>query len=117
MRNYLSNALVVGVLFLLGGCQTGTSPGMFSSYSSSPSSPPSPPSPFFSSGMSLAQTVQNALSRSEDPVIARVHVETNQNIVILSGYVKKIRQSDVAEQIARQVSGGQNVQNNIIIRQ
>jgi hyperosmotically inducible periplasmic protein len=67
--------------------------------------------------MTLAQSVQDALAGQDDPVLARVHVNTNQNTVILSGYVKKIRQSDTAEQIARQVPGVQNVVNNLIVRQ
>jgi len=67
--------------------------------------------------MTLGQAVQDALLRSGDPVISQVHVDTNQNVVILSGYVKKIRQSDTAEQIARQVPGVQNVENNLIVRQ
>lgn len=108
MQKYLSNAIVAGVLLLLVGCQTDTGHRLFSSYPSYSSR---------SSGMTLAQSVQDALIRSEDPVIAQVHVQMNQNIVILSGYVKKIRQSDIAEQIARQVPGVQNVQNNMIVRQ
>lgn len=112
MQKCLNNAIVVGVLLLLVGCQNGTGTGFFNSYPS-----PHSFSSFSSSGMTLAQAVQDALRRSEDPVIAQVHVETNQNMVILSGYVKKIRQSDAAEQIAQQVAGTQNVQNNIIVRQ
>ncbi len=108
MQKYLINTTVAGVLLLLAGCQTGTGTGLFRSYPSYPS---------YSSQMNLAQSVQEALMRNEDPVIAQVHVAMNQNMVILSGYVKKIRQSDVAEQIARQVAGPQNVQNNIIVRQ
>jgi hyperosmotically inducible protein len=107
MQKYLINTTIAGALLLLAGCQTGSGPGLFSSY---PSYPP------YSSRMNLAQSVQDALIRNGDPVIAQVRVETNQNIVILSGYVKKIRQSDVAEQIAGQVAGPQNVQNNIIVR-
>ena len=111
MRKYLNYAFVAGIILLLVGCQsTTTGTSLFSSYPSFPSFSSSP-------GMNMAQTVQNALSRSEDPFVARVHVETNQNTVILTGYVKKIRQSDVAEQIARQSSRGLNVQNNIIVRQ
>nr|WP_238584599.1 BON domain-containing protein [Legionella worsleiensis] len=71
----------------------------------------------YPSTMNLAQSVQDALLRQPDPVVAQVHVTTNQNTVILSGYVKKIRQSDTAEQIARQVTGVQAVQNNLIVRQ
>ena len=55
--------------------------------------------------------------RSGDPAIAQVHVETNQTTVILRGYVKKIRQSDTAEQVARQVPGVTMVENRIIVRQ
>jgi osmotically-inducible protein OsmY len=67
-------------------------------------------------GMTLNQSVQDALMRSGDPYIAQVHVDTQKDIVILSGYVKKIKQSDVAEQIARQVPGVKMVENNIIVR-
>jgi hypothetical protein len=109
MKKYLNFGILAGFL-LLAGCQTRNSGngGLFTGdlFNSSPTY-----------GMSLAQSVQNALVRSEDPVIANVHIETNQNKVILSGYVKKIRQSDVAEQIARQVPGVQAVENNLIVRQ
>jgi osmotically-inducible protein OsmY len=101
MQKRVLNALVAGFFLLLAGCQSTTVGTMFSPYPA---------------GMSLAQSVQDALARNEDPVIAQVHVETNQNTVILSGYVKKIRQSDVAEQIAHQVPGVQTVENNIILR-
>ena len=104
MQKNLINVILAGFLFLLAGCQTNTlgTTNLFS---------PFPPA------MPLSQTVQDALMRSGDPVVAQVRVETMQNTVILSGYVKKIRQSDVAEQITRQVPGVQNVQNNIIVRQ
>ncbi|KGP62539.1 hypothetical protein EP47_11095 [Legionella norrlandica] len=104
MLKYLLSALISVFLVLVSGCQTHTTAGsgLFS--------------PTYPSGMTLAQSVQEALIQSNDPVIAQVRVETNQNTVILSGYVKKIRQSDIAEQIARNVQGVQMVQNNIIVR-
>lgn len=111
MQKYLIKAMIAGVLVILAGCQTNSGQGVFSSNPGNPSFSP------FSPSMSLAQSVQEALMRSDDPVIAQVHVQTNQNMVILSGYVKKIRQSDVAEQIAGRIAGPQNVQNNIIVRQ
>lgn len=105
MQKFFINIIAVFFLFLLAGCQSNRSnPNLFS------------PFPFASSA-NLAQTVQDALLRSEDPVIARVQVQTRQDVVVLTGYVKKIRQSDIAEQIARQVPGVQSVENNIIIRQ
>lgn len=106
MQKYLLKMMAAGLVLLLVGCQTnnGTST-VFN------------PFPLPQSNVSLAQSVQDALILSDDPVIAQVRVATNQNVVILSGYVKKIRQSDVAEQIARKVPGVQNVQNNLIVRQ
>ncbi|OEH47485.1 hypothetical protein lpari_01500 [Legionella parisiensis] len=55
--------------------------------------------------------------RHDDLAVSQVHVQTRQDVVILSGYVKKIRLSDTAEQIARQVPGVRSVENHIIIRQ
>ncbi|KTD62691.1 BON domain-containing protein [Legionella shakespearei] len=104
MQKKSIQSIVVGMLFLLTGCMNNSvgTPSLFS------------PAP---AGMTLTQSVQDALAGQDDPVLARVHVTTNQNTVILSGYVKKIRQSDTAEQIARQVPGVQNVVNNLIVRQ
>ncbi|MFI4919575.1 MAG: BON domain-containing protein [Legionellales bacterium] len=106
MRNYLLRAIVAGFLFSLAGCYSETMTPGFSSYPAFPAS-----------NVTLVQSVQDALNGSGDPVIAQVHVETHQNNVVLTGYVKKIRQSDVAEQIAHKVPGVQHVDNNIIVRQ
>ncbi|KTC88601.1 BON domain-containing protein [Fluoribacter dumoffii] len=106
MQKYLLNTLVVFFLFSLTGCQSNQATStLFAPFT--PSMAPS---------ANLSQTVQEALMRNDDPVIANVHVQTRQDVVILTGYVKKIRQSDVAEQIARQVPGVRAVENNIIIR-
>lgn len=113
MHKYLLTALISLGIIALAGCQNTSSPSVFGSNPFSSSFAPYSSS----SGMTLAQSVQDALMRSGDPVMSQVHVETNQNVVILSGYVKKIRQSDMAEQIARQVPGVQNVQNRMIVRQ
>jgi len=103
MRKYLLNVLGLGCLLLLVGCQSTTTVGNLFT-----------PTP---SGPGLAQAVQDELMRNPDPVIAQVQVVTQRNVVILSGYVKKIRQSDVAEQMARNVPGVQTVENHIIVRQ
>lgn len=108
MRGNLLKVAVVGCMFLLSSCQTGTttSNSVGNVFSFAP-----PPAE-----VNLAQSVQDALIRSGDPVIGQVRVQSVQNTVMLSGYVKKIRQSDVAEQIARQVPGVQSVDNRIIVR-
>lgn len=111
MSNYLFKAIIAGFFVLLSGCQTSgpsratgqMNNNFFGSY-------PAPEN-------NLAQSVQQALLRSNDPVLAQINVKTSQNIVILSGYVKKIRQSDVAEQISRKVPGVQTVENHLIVRQ
>ncbi|GAN18209.1 periplasmic protein [Legionella pneumophila] len=102
MLKCLSSVIIVFLILFTAGCQTNTVSNMFI-----PSNP---------SGMTLAQSVKDSLMESNDPVINQIHVESNQNVVILSGYVKKIRQSDIAEQIARQVQGVQLVENRIIVR-
>lgn len=104
--------LIGGLVLLLAGCQSTSNvrPAPFFI------NPFNNHSSFAPAQSSLAQSVQSALMRSEDPMIAQVHVEARQNIVVLSGYVKKIRQSDTAELIARQVPGVQSVENRIIIR-
>ncbi|HRD69792.1 MAG TPA: BON domain-containing protein [Legionella sp.] len=101
MRNYLYT-VIAGLILLLAGCSTTNTGNIFHSVPS---------------GMTLTQSVQDALAGSDDPVIAQIHVETNQNVVTLSGYVRKIRQSDTAEQITREVPGVQSVENHLIVRQ
>lgn len=109
MQKCLLNTLIAVFLVFLAGCQS--NPGQPTNLFPNPfSSQP------FAPQMSLSQSVKDALMRQDDPVIGQVRVESQQNVVILSGYVKKIRQSDVAEQIARQVPGVQSVENRIIIR-
>lgn len=103
--------LVVSLLFCLTGCETTSGPGSASQNNGFLAfTPPQPQA-------SLAQSVQDALVRSGDPVIAQVRVQENQSQVILTGYVKKIRQSDMAEQLARRVPGVKSVENHLIVRQ
>jgi hyperosmotically inducible protein len=109
VRHYLRNVTLVGFMFLLVGCHTQSNYPMSHGISPYPT--------FLPTQMTLTQSVQDALAGSDDPVIAQVHVEEINNRVILTGYVKKIRQSDTAEQIARQVPGIQSVENHLIVRQ
>lgn len=110
MQRYLLTTFIASLLLLLSGCQSnrGTAPNsMF----------PMPfGGPMGAAPMSLAESVQEAFMQNDELAVAKIRVETNQNVVILSGYVRKIRQSDTAEQIARQVPGVQSVVNHIIIR-
>ncbi len=64
----------------------------------------------------LTQRVQRGLYMSEDPVVANLHAESIQGTVVLTGFVKKIKQSDEAQQIAQSTPGAREVKNNIIVR-
>ncbi len=102
MHKKISITVIAGLFLVLAGCQSNNVANIFSPYPA---------------GMSLTQSVEDALMGSNDPVIAQVHVTTNQREVTLTGYVKKIRQSDTAEQIAKEVPGVGSVVNHLIVRQ
>ncbi len=104
MQKYKINSIAVVLIGLLAGCHARTL-SMGPTFNSFPSI-----------NQNMAQSVQDALSRNPDPQVAQVHASMNQNTIILTGYVKKIRQSDTAEQIAHQVAGAQSVENNIIVK-
>ncbi|MFJ1267158.1 BON domain-containing protein [Legionella lytica] len=110
MRNCMFKVLVAGVFGLLVGCQS--NPGKPASLFGAPFANPS----FAPAQGDLTQSVQEALMRNDELAVAPIRVETRQSVVILSGYVKKIRQSDTAELIARQVPGVHSVENRIIVR-
>lgn len=113
MKKLAASAIAGCCMVLLSGCQT-TSPNQMGATSMGGLGPLFTPYP---QAVTLSQSVQDAFYRTGDPVLAKIRVETNQTTVILTGYVKKIRQSDMAEQIAHQVPGVQNVVNNLIVRQ
>ena len=94
------------VIFLLTACQSGSNLGSSFLF----------PSPFFPPTQDLRQSVEEALMQNDELAVSRIHVEAEQRKITLSGYVKKIRQSDTAEQIARNVSGVKEVENNIIVK-
>lgn len=103
MFKSLVRLFALGMVFFLAGCQTSSVPAGFFTYTPAPR-------------MNLEQSVKLAFMRSGDPVVSQVRVETHDKTILLSGYVKKIRQSDLAEQIARQVPGVQQVENQVIVR-
>ena len=71
---------------------------------------------FLSSDDQLVEEIQQRYMMTGDPVLSQVQVEAMNRHVILSGYVKKIKQSDMAELLARQVQGVDSVENNIIVK-
>lgn len=105
MQKIILKTLIMGFLFLLVSCQAGPVKSIEHTFQSLGTPRPT-----------LAESVKDALSRNPDPMIAQVQVTNSPEAIILSGYVKKIRQSDTAEQIAHQVPGVQAVANRIIVR-
>ncbi len=106
MQRYLVILMFVSLNLILSGCSNNTN----SSFSQGFSAPFGNPMP------NNVEAVQDALREQDDPQLAQIRVEPYQNKVVLSGYVKKIKQSDTAELIARQVAGNDNVENRIIVR-
>lgn len=114
MQKHLLNACIVILVLFVVGCQSNPMGGGTTLFSSPFGNSNNPG---FAPQMSLAQSVQEAFMRNDQLSVAPIHIQTRQNVVILSGYVKKIRQSDTAEQIARQVPGVESVENHLIVRQ
>ncbi len=102
MYKHLTFAFLAMLVMAVSGCQMGTGPGLFFS---------------MPSDATLTTRVQQALYSSDDPIIANVRAQGLEGTIVLTGYVKKIRQSDEAESIARNVPGVRSVENHIIVRQ
>ena len=83
------------------GCQTIPREGIFSPRSND---------------TTLTTAVLENMLNDENLSTVTVHVETVNGVVQLTGYVKTIRQSDMAEELARKTPGVKSVQNNIIVR-
>lgn len=106
MQKQLLNGALIALFLLLAGCQTAGGPQFFNPADSV----------FAPQSFTLTQAVQDALAGSGDPALARVMVQSEGHRVFLRGYVKKIRQSDMAEMITRKVPGVETVDNLIIVR-
>jgi osmotically-inducible protein OsmY len=106
-HRYLITLLAASFLFIA-GCQNVNGP-------SSPGAPLG-----FLQPQSNDERITNAILESmlNNEVVSniKVRVQTTDGVVMLSGYVKTIRQSDVSEEIARRTPGVKSVQNNIIVR-
>jgi hyperosmotically inducible protein len=66
--------------------------------------------------VAITDAVTQALMNNQELSIYRFNVVSMNGDVTISGYVRKIRQSDLAESIATKVAGVKTVRNNIIVR-
>ncbi|KTD24722.1 phospholipid binding protein [Legionella lansingensis] len=101
MRRYIQVVLVGALFVLIASCQMISSPSIFNPRLSD---------------QAITNSVYQAFADSKILSDVPVHVETHQGNVLLSGYVKTIRQSDTAQDVATKVPGVRGVQNNIIVR-
>lgn len=92
--------LFLSLSILLAGCQT------MMDYKPS----------FLQNDNDIVNAVKTSFSQNELLSDTTIQVYSEHGVVSLSGYVQKIRQADVAEQLAGQTPGVKSVQNNIIIR-
>ena len=99
---FLTLIIILNLCFMA-GCQTGSVPYPFNTSSQT-------------TDERITTTVLESMLTNELVSNLNIHVETLNGIVILSGYVKTIRQSDTSEEIARKTPGVKSVQNNIIVR-
>ena len=65
---------------------------------------------------SITAAIHEEMSHNDYLSALNIHVETNQHVVLLSGYVKTIRQSDTVEALATKTPGVKSVQNDLIVR-
>jgi hyperosmotically inducible periplasmic protein len=105
-RSYFHFILVAVSLVLLSSCQQ-TTPGI-----NQPMLFTSPQS----NDERITTAVLESMLNNEYVSNLKIHVVTQNSVVMLSGYVKTIRQSDTSEEIARRTPGVKSVVNNIIVR-
>jgi hyperosmotically inducible protein len=65
---------------------------------------------------SITTSVQHALTNNNQLTGLPIEIAVDRNMVQLNGYVKTIRQSDVAAEVVSKVHGVKYVQNNLIVR-
>jgi hyperosmotically inducible protein len=104
MRNVYRGVILGLGLSLLSGCNT------------LPQSVNIFPPVMQSSDAGITDAVTQALLDNQELSIYRFNIVTTNGVVNIGGYVRKIRQSDLAESIASKVPGVKSVMNNIIVR-
>lgn len=72
--------------------------------------------PFQANDESLQAAVSETLQHHKALRDTPLHVEVANGVVYLSGYVKTIRQSDTAADLAGKINGVKYIQNDIIVR-
>lgn len=69
----------------------------------------------YSTDSKVTANVKMKLAQSDQVSVSRVHVETDNGVVLLSGFAKDQHQRRIAGKIAQSVKGVKSVKNNIVI--
>ncbi|WP_131782061.1 BON domain-containing protein [Legionella gresilensis] len=102
MKNCFKIAVIATLLMSLFGCQN----NILSSNSV----------PFMNSDSAIIDSVRATFANNNQLAGIPIEIQSTNGIVELSGYVKTIRQSDTALELATKVPGVKGVQNNLIVR-
>lgn len=102
MKKYYPLLAIGAVLCLSTGCQSVPGNSLFVSQATSDNA--------------ITASINNTFANNAQLAGIPVHVETNHGSVLLTGYVKTIRQSDVAGDLATKTPGVKAVENNLIVR-
>jgi hyperosmotically inducible periplasmic protein len=104
MKNCFKIAVITTLMMLLFGCQNNN---MLSSGNI----------PFMmNSDAAITDSVRATFANHTQLAGIPIDVQSTNGIVELSGYVKTIRQSDTALELATKVPGVKGVQNNLIVK-
>lgn len=101
MFKHYRNLIIAACIVTLVGCQNLTPDDFFKSHPTD---------------TSITTSILETMLNDENLSTVKVHVETNDGVVMMTGYVKTIRQSDTAEDIAKKTPGVKSVKNNIVVR-
>ncbi len=94
--------LLLAICFaLMTGCHQATHENLFN---------------FQSNDVGITTSILETMLNDENLSNLTIHVSTTNGVVTLTGYVKTIRQSDTAEEVARKTPGVTSVQNDIVVR-
>lgn len=104
MRRICRNIFVAASLLFLAACQT-SQPIMGNNLFQTKSD-----------DTTVTAAVNEAFMKNKSLARLPIQVQTMNGTVALSGYVRTIRQSDTAQDVAGKVPGVKMVQNNLIVR-
>ena len=100
MRNFYKGLILATGLATLVGCQSNNN-GLFMAQPTD---------------ASITNTINDSIVHDQNLARTKIHVQTMNGNVMLTGRVKTIRQSDTASAIAKNTAGVRAVENHLVVR-